>query len=303
MATPPTLPGRAMSSQTAPFTFESHHVRVVLDDKGDPWFVAVDVCAALNHSNASVALNRQEADERGVSDVYTPGGPQKMSTVSEAGVYRLVFTSRIAGAERSVSSGGWPTRCCPPSARLAPTSLQALRLCACRSAISWRACLRTAGFFRDEAGRLRAYPTECEAGRFTHRSWTAKHTEKPKAGVQVRVTTNGLSWLSNQFAVQPGMPGQDHPPGRPGGRWHRRRVAPVAATSSPQPGEGANGQEGERLHCGAQHRGHGERASIHRIGGHGEEANKGEDVGDGWRGDDWSSGWGRGRIEVHNPGG
>jgi phage antirepressor YoqD-like protein len=57
--------------------------------------------------------------------------------------------------------------------------------------------------FRDESGRLRAYATECEAGRFTHRAWTAKHTTKAKAGVQVRVTTSGLSWLSSQFAPPP----------------------------------------------------------------------------------------------------
>ncbi len=34
-------------SAIMPFAFESHHVRVLLDTKGDPWFVAQDICQVL----------------------------------------------------------------------------------------------------------------------------------------------------------------------------------------------------------------------------------------------------------------
>lgn len=87
-------------SEIVPYLFESKEVRVVLDDSGEPWFVAADVCAAIGISNNRDALGRLDADEKGVGIADTLGGPQQVATVSEAGVYRLVFTSRVDGAER-----------------------------------------------------------------------------------------------------------------------------------------------------------------------------------------------------------
>lgn len=83
-----------------PFRFEEHQVRVLMDERGEPWFVAADVCAALGISNPRDAVSRLRMREKGVGNVDTPGGPQQMTTVSEPGVYRLTFTSRVEGAER-----------------------------------------------------------------------------------------------------------------------------------------------------------------------------------------------------------
>jgi len=76
--------------------FESNQfgkVRTVLRD-GEPWFVAVDVCRALDHSNSRMALKRLDDDEKGASSFYTPGGEQKMTIVNEPGLYALVMGSR-----------------------------------------------------------------------------------------------------------------------------------------------------------------------------------------------------------------
>lgn len=81
------------------FGFEGHQVRIVMRD-GEPWWVAKDVCDALGHSNSRVALERLDPDEKGVSTVYTPGGPQEMQVINEQGLYRLIFTSRVEKAER-----------------------------------------------------------------------------------------------------------------------------------------------------------------------------------------------------------
>ena len=62
--------------------------------EGSPWFVAVDVCKALEHSNSRMALDRLDDDEKGVSSIYTPGGTQEMSIVNEPGLYTLVLGSR-----------------------------------------------------------------------------------------------------------------------------------------------------------------------------------------------------------------
>ena len=84
------------------------NVRVVVVN-GEPWFVAKDVCDALEITNFSQAVNGQERtnrrgekywsggldeDEKGLHTVYTPGGEQQMLCVSEAGLYQLIFQSR-----------------------------------------------------------------------------------------------------------------------------------------------------------------------------------------------------------------
>ncbi|MGF1276015.1 hypothetical protein [Acetobacter pasteurianus] len=36
-----------------------------------------------------------DADEKGVSTIYTPGGPQEMNIINESGIWSLVLTSRM----------------------------------------------------------------------------------------------------------------------------------------------------------------------------------------------------------------
>jgi anti-repressor protein len=82
-----------------PFSFEGAAVRVI-EIVGAPWFVASDVCQVLEHTNPSVALSRLDDDEKGVSSVYTPGGPQDMAIINESGLYSLILTSRKLTAKR-----------------------------------------------------------------------------------------------------------------------------------------------------------------------------------------------------------
>ena len=68
-------------------------VRSILID-GDPWFVAADVCKALEIEKTNRALNRLDDDEKGAHSVSTPGGRQRMSIISESGLYSLILGSR-----------------------------------------------------------------------------------------------------------------------------------------------------------------------------------------------------------------
>lgn len=61
---------------------------------GEPWFVAVDVCRALDIVNSRDALTRIDEDEKGVVLTDTPGGKQEVTTVNEPGLYSLVLGSR-----------------------------------------------------------------------------------------------------------------------------------------------------------------------------------------------------------------
>lgn len=121
--------------QLANFNFEAHRIRVSLDERREPWFVADGICAALDIADSPNALGRLGDDEKGVGTTDTPGGLQRVVTVNEPGVYRLVFTSQAAGAERFKHwlahevlptlhrTGAYAVPAAPPAQpRLAPSS-------------------------------------------------------------------------------------------------------------------------------------------------------------------------------------
>jgi len=87
-------------SQIIPFEFESHALRVNLNAAGQPWFVAADVCAALDLPETHKAIARLDDDEKGRNSIPTPGGLQEMSVVNESGLYNLVLGSRKPEAKR-----------------------------------------------------------------------------------------------------------------------------------------------------------------------------------------------------------
>lgn len=69
-------------------------IRVVERD-GEPWFVAADVCRALDVVNSRDAVARLDVDEKNtvVLTDGTPGNPQK-TIVNEPGLYTLILGSR-----------------------------------------------------------------------------------------------------------------------------------------------------------------------------------------------------------------
>jgi prophage antirepressor-like protein len=68
-------------------------VRTITKD-GEPWFVAADVCKALDIADTWNAVNRLDDDEKGLRSIQTPGGEQSMVAVNEAGLYSLILGSR-----------------------------------------------------------------------------------------------------------------------------------------------------------------------------------------------------------------
>lgn len=62
---------------------------------GEPWFVAADVCKALEINNVSMAISRLDDDEKNTISLTEgiPGNPNK-TIVNEPGLYSLVLSSR-----------------------------------------------------------------------------------------------------------------------------------------------------------------------------------------------------------------
>ena len=65
-------------------------LRTVVKD-GEPWFVAVDVCKALEIANPTQAVNRLDSDERAMFNIGRQG---ETNIISESGLYSLVLGSR-----------------------------------------------------------------------------------------------------------------------------------------------------------------------------------------------------------------
>lgn len=79
-------------TEIVPFDFERHEVRVVMIE-GEPWWVAKDVCDVLGirPDNAMTGL---DDDEKGHCTIGTLGGDQRVSILSESGLYSLILRSR-----------------------------------------------------------------------------------------------------------------------------------------------------------------------------------------------------------------
>lgn len=81
------------------FNFDNQQVRTVLKND-EVWFVASDVCEALDILNASQLVSRLDEDERDICTVYTLRGNQELLSINESGLYSLVLTSRKPEARR-----------------------------------------------------------------------------------------------------------------------------------------------------------------------------------------------------------
>lgn len=76
------------------FNFSDNDIRVILDDNGDPWFVAKDVAEALEYSYWQPHLVSAVPDEwKGIKPINTLGGVQELLCLSEQGLYLFVIRS------------------------------------------------------------------------------------------------------------------------------------------------------------------------------------------------------------------
>lgn len=75
-------------------------VRVIPNSNGEIWFVANDVCAALEIANPRNVIARLDEDEKGVHTMDTLGGKQELNCVNESGLYSLILTSRKESAKK-----------------------------------------------------------------------------------------------------------------------------------------------------------------------------------------------------------
>lgn len=91
-----------MQQNMSLFDFEGHTIRVYFSTKGEPLFVAKDVCNALGHGNDRQALESHVkiGDVQKLDIADSLGRKQSTNVVNEPGLYRLIMGSRVEGAKR-----------------------------------------------------------------------------------------------------------------------------------------------------------------------------------------------------------
>lgn len=76
------------------FNFVDKQVRFKADEKGNPWFVADDVCKALDIMDSRRTLKKSlDGYEKGVDTMYSPDGNRPVIIISESGLYTLIMES------------------------------------------------------------------------------------------------------------------------------------------------------------------------------------------------------------------
>lgn len=76
-------------------TFQTHQVRTLLGEDGEPRFVLADICAALSINNVGNVVKSLDEDNIHTMDVTDAiGRTRKTNVVTEPGLYEVIFQSR-----------------------------------------------------------------------------------------------------------------------------------------------------------------------------------------------------------------
>lgn len=89
-------------STIIPFQFDAHAIRVQIDEAGQPWFNANDVCSALEFVNPHKAVaDHVDADDLTKREVIDNlGRQQRANHINESGLYALILGSTKDAAKR-----------------------------------------------------------------------------------------------------------------------------------------------------------------------------------------------------------
>ena len=77
------------------FKYEENKPVRIMNINGEPWFVLKDVCEVLGMDSTQLkkVADRLEEDEKGRTQITTPGGAQESRIISESGLYNVILRS------------------------------------------------------------------------------------------------------------------------------------------------------------------------------------------------------------------
>lgn len=79
-------------------------IRTMTDGNGDPWFCGKDVAKALGYGEGKAPANavatHVDTEDKGVIEMMTPGGRQRVTFINESGLYSLILSSKLESARQ-----------------------------------------------------------------------------------------------------------------------------------------------------------------------------------------------------------
>ena len=80
----------------------------VVEIGGEPWLVGKDVALALGYKNPQEAIrDHVDTEDKGVSEILTPGGRQKLPVINESGLYLFSGVVQQAPQSKAVPPVGY----------------------------------------------------------------------------------------------------------------------------------------------------------------------------------------------------
>lgn len=79
--------------EITPYDFSGKTVRILTDDKGNPWWIATDVCRVLGLTNPREAISSLKEYEKSTVRISDGQGGPKRNIITEPGLYRLLLRS------------------------------------------------------------------------------------------------------------------------------------------------------------------------------------------------------------------
>ncbi|MBC2655062.1 Bro-N domain-containing protein [Pseudomonas sp. MSSRFD41] len=73
-------------------SFNGHSIQVILDENGEPWFIAMEVAEVLGYSDAYEMTKKLDDDEKQNRQI-AGFGPRGISTINEPGLFSAILTS------------------------------------------------------------------------------------------------------------------------------------------------------------------------------------------------------------------
>lgn len=79
---------------------EFGQIRSLMID-GEPWFVGKDVASSLGYRVPNKAVREKvDSEDKGGSEMDTPGGKQSLVIINESGLYSLILSSKLPNAKK-----------------------------------------------------------------------------------------------------------------------------------------------------------------------------------------------------------
>lgn len=84
------------------FQFHTHQLQVIVDENGEPWFIAMQVAEILEYSDAHKMTGRLDEDEKSNRQIGGLGpetGGRGITCINESGLYSAILTSKKPAAK------------------------------------------------------------------------------------------------------------------------------------------------------------------------------------------------------------